>query len=288
MAFDAESLGLQPTALPLVRALVQERMGLFYADDRLDMLSDRLAPLVSDRGFGSFLDYYYFLKYDAASDAEWNRVMDVLTVPETYFWREMDQIHALVNHVIPQLAARPGGMPIRIWSVPCASGEEPLTIAMALDQQGWFERTTIELRAGDASLAALDRARAGKYRERSFRSLPPELRERYFRSCGDVWQVDPVLHRRVQAWRQINLMNLADAAVVARAEVLFCRNVFIYFSEAGVRQVVQRFAEEMPTPGYLCVGASESLLRITDRFELEEMGGAFIYVKRREKPGLLR
>jgi chemotaxis protein methyltransferase CheR len=279
MPFDAESLGLHPSALPLVRDLVQERMGLLYADDRLDALGDRLAPLVTDRGFGSYLDYYYFLKYDTASESEWNRVMDVLTVPETYFWREMDQIHAIVNHVVPELA-KGGRAPVRIWSVPCASGEEPLTIAMALDLQGWFDRVAIELRGGDASQAALARAREGKYRDRSFRSLSPQLKERYFRPAGDAWQVDPALHARVCSWRQTNLMNAADAAVVARADVLFCRNVFIYFSEDGVRKVVEAFADEMPTPGYLCVGASESLLRLTTRFELEEVGGAFVYVKR--------
>jgi chemotaxis protein methyltransferase CheR len=284
MPFDAESLGLHPAALPLVRDLVHERVGLFYGADRLDALGDRLAPLVTDRGFGSFLDYYYFLKYDPASEIEWSRVMDVLTVPETYFWREMDQVHAIVNCVVPELAKRVGSTPLRIWSVPCASGEEPLTIAMALDLRGWFDRISIELRAGDASPAALARAREGKYRERSFRSLPPAIKERYFHRKGDVWQVDRALHARVTAWRQVNVLYDADAAAIAHTDVLFCRNMFIYFSEGGVRKVVQTFADEMPTPSYLCVGASESLLRITDRFELEEVDGAFIYAKRAGRP----
>lgn len=279
MAFDAESLGLRGGPMALLRALVRDRLGLHYADDRLDTLADRIAPLVADRGFGSFLDYFYFLKYDEASGAEWDRVMDTLSVGETYFWREVDQMQAVVRHVVPALARRSTG-PIRIWSVPCASGEEPLTLAMLLDAEGWFERAPIEIYAGDASPAALDRARAGCYRERAFRSLPVALRDRYFQRCGDRWQIDPDLHGRVRTWQQVNLMDERDAAQIGSAPVVFCRNVFIYFSDDGVRRVVNAFADAMPVPGYLCVGASESLLRVSSRFELEEIDRAFVYVNR--------
>jgi hypothetical protein len=100
-----------------------------------------MAPLVVERGFRSFLDLYYLLKYDEVSAAEaWRHVLDALSVPETYFWREMDQIRAIVCRVVPELARRGAGG-IRIWSAPCASGEEPLTIAMALNEAGWFDRT---------------------------------------------------------------------------------------------------------------------------------------------------
>ena len=101
--------------------------------------------------------------------------------PETYFWREVDQIHAVVDRIVPELVAHLRAKPLRIWSVPCASGEEPLTLAMLLEEGGWFERAPIEICAGDASRAALDRAKAGVFRERSFRALPVHLQERYFR-----------------------------------------------------------------------------------------------------------
>jgi len=192
----------------------------------------------------------------------------------------MDQIRAIVDVVVPALVCQLRGAPLRIWSVPCASGEEPLTIAMALDMAGWFERAPIEIHASDASPAQLARARAGRYRERSFRSLPADLRERYFRQQGDAWVPDPAIVSRITSWTVVNLMEREDVAPLARAPVIFCRNVFIYFSADGVRDVVDRFADAMPTPGYLCVGASESLLRATTRFALEEIGGAFVYVKR--------
>jgi chemotaxis protein methyltransferase CheR len=279
MSFEADSLGLRTTGLDLLRDLVHERTGLYFDGARLDALADRIAPLVVQHHFNSFLEYFYLLKYDETAAAEWLRVSDALSVPETYFWREVAQIEAAVDCVLPTLVACSGSRPVQIWSIPCASGEEPLTIAMLLEERGWFARAAIELHAGDASPALLARARAGEYRERSFRALPPQLRERYFKRHGDAWRVDPVLHRRVLGWHTINVANVVDATIVARAPLVFCRNLFIYFSAAAIKQVVDVFADHMPTPGYLCVGASESLLRISDRFRLEEVGGAFMYVK---------
>lgn len=280
MGSHIDGLGLRTAAVPLLRDLIHERTGLFFENGRLELFAERLASLVVDRGFESFLDYYYLLKYDAAADDDWARVMDALSVPETYFWREMDQVRAVVDAVVPSIAAGLGGAPLRIWSVPCASGEEPLTIAMALDQGGWFERVPIEIHGSDASQAQIAKARAARYRERSFRSLPPALKERYFVRDGDAWSPAPALSSRITSWSVVNLMSPEQVAPRARAPVIFCRNVFIYFSQERVRQVVEQFAGAMPAPGYLCVGASESLLRATSRFELTDVRGTFVYVKR--------
>jgi len=274
---QAEGLGLSGAALPLLAAVIQERLGLVYDASRFDLLADRVAPLVVERGFDSFLDYYYLLKYDADAAGEWRRVMDALSVNETYFWRELDQLRAVVDHVIPRLAGQ--GTPIRIWSVPCASGEEPLTVAMLLEEQGWFDRARIEIHASDASPAAIARARAGRYRERSFRTLPPALRAKYFTLDGDAWVVDPSLHARVRSWSVVNLVCEGEAAPNARAPIIVCRNVFIYFSPDAVARVAGMFARAMPVPAWLCLGASESLLKLRTPFELEEIGGAFVYVK---------
>lgn len=277
---QADSLGLSSAALPLLRDLIHERLGVFFENGRYDALRDRLAPLVVERGFDSFLDYYYLLKYDEGAPPEWGRVSDALAVPETYFWREMDQIKAVITHAVPELVAARPAEPLRIWSVPAASGEEPLTIAMALEEAGWFDRAAIEIHGSDASPAAIERARAGRYRERAFRSLAPALREKYFRQENGAWTVVPELRRRITSWSVINLLDDAAVAARARVPIIFCRNVFIYFSEAGIRRVVEQFAQAMPQPAYLCVGASESLLRATSKFELAELGNAFVYVKR--------
>jgi chemotaxis protein methyltransferase CheR len=280
VAFNGDSLGLQRGAIVLVRDLVHERTGLFYEDARIDSMADRLAPLVTARGFDSFLDYYYLLKYDEAGVVEWERVMDALSVPETYFWREIDQLRAIVDEVVPALAARATSRPIRIWCVPCATGEEPLTLAMMLDRAGWFGRAAIEIRASDASPAHVETARRGVFRERAFRSIPRELMTQYFTPEGDRWRIDPAIHARVLSWTRVNLLASEEVEPMAAVDIIFCRNVFIYFSEGAIRRVAQVFADRMCAPGYLCIGASESLLRITDRFDLERIGEAFVYVKR--------
>lgn len=280
MGSHIKGLGLSDAALPLLRDLVHERSGIFFEQARCDVLAERLAPLVIERGFESFLDYYYLLKYDESAASEWLRVMDALAVPETYFWREVDQIRAIVQVVVPALVKSLAGRPLRIWSVPCASGEEPLTIAMMLDQAGWFERAPIEIHGSDASPAAIARAKTGRYRDRAFRTLPEHLRARYFCRDGENWRPEARLSGRITSWSVVNLMAPAQVATHAHSSVIFCRNVFIYFTENAIRSVVERLADSMPANGYLCIGASESLLRVTTRFELEEIDGAFAYVKR--------
>ena len=176
----SDALGIPQTGLSVLRDLVHERTGLFFDADRSELLAERVAPLVIERGFRSFLDLYYLLKYDeAASRTAWRQLMDALSVPETYFWREIDQIRAIVCRVVPELASRGAGV-IRIWSAPCATGEEPLTIAMALNEAGWFDRLPIEIHGSDASGVAIEKARAGRYRQRAMRAIPPAMLEKYF------------------------------------------------------------------------------------------------------------
>ena len=269
---DGEARG----ADALLRNLIHERTGLFFENGRCDLLTDKLAPLVRERGLDSFLDYYYLLKYDADAGVEWAQVINALSVQETYFRREPDQVQALTDALLPRLAVQAD--PLRIWSAACATGEEPLTLAMALDEAGWFARRRIEIHAGDASSAAIEKARRGLYRERSLRYLSPAQRERYFHAEAGGWRIAPELHARIH-WHTANLMNPAEISASASAPVIFCRNVFIYFSEQAIRQTVRLFAECMPSPGYLFTGAAESLLKVTTEFELQEIGGAFVYVK---------
>jgi chemotaxis protein methyltransferase CheR len=274
-------LGVHEAGLPLLRDLIHERTGLFYDTSRYDSLSDRLAPLVLERGFRSFLDFYYLLKYDQGEGpAEWRKVIDALSVPETYFWREIDQLRGIACRLLPDLARAARHRPIRIWSVPCASGEEPLTIAMVLEETGWFQRAEIEIHGSDGSEAQIAKARAARYRERSFRALPAELREKYFEPANGAFTPVADLRNRVTSWSVVNLMSDSEVAEHARSPVIVCRNAFIYFSPQSVRKVVDTFAAYMPTPAYLLIGASESLMTITDRFMLDDLDRSFVYVKR--------
>lgn len=259
----------------LLRELVQERTGMLYDNRKEALLLEKLSPLVIDRGFQSFLDYYYLLKYDSIAVDEWPKVFDAISVQETFFWREMDQVRALVDILVPEWEKRSAGS-LRIWSAGCATGEEPLSIAMALTEAGWTKRVPIEIVATDASNAAIRKAKEGIFRERSFRNLPGNLRDKYFEKVDKGWKIDSGLHQLV-TWDHANLINKQEISRFATAPFILCRNVFIYFSTDTVSKVVRNLAEFMPSPGYLFIGVSESLLRTTTDFELLDIGKAFVY-----------
>jgi chemotaxis protein methyltransferase CheR len=270
-------LSIPPGVPLLLRDLVHEHAGIFFEPDRFDLLLDKLRDRVLARGFRSYLDYYYLLKYEDSGRAEWLRVMDAFSVQETYFWREPAQIDALVNVVVPAWFKRTNS-PLRIWSAACATGEEPYSLAIALREAGWAHHP-ISIHASDASEAALEKARRGVYRERSFRALPLALREKYFEPVPDGSRLRSDMLLPV-SFQRANLVIPSDIELLATAPVAFCRNVFIYFSPDSIRRTVDCFAASMPVGGHLFVGASESLLRLTDKYEMEELGDAFVYVRK--------
>ncbi len=186
--FIASALGLSASAFTLLRDLVAERTGIFYGEGRQELLLDRVADLVAARGLPSLLDYYYLLKYDPQAEEAWAELRDRLAVPETYFWRQPDQFEALADVLMPRFEATLT-RPLRIWSAASCTGEEPLSIAMALDQGGWFDRMQVEIVGSDASSALVAKARAGRYGERSMRNLPPGWLDRYFERDGTGWRI---------------------------------------------------------------------------------------------------
>ena len=265
----------------LLRDLVHERTGLYFETDRTDVLVDKLRDRAEAHACHSLLDYYYILKYDEKGPDEWLRVMDAFSVQETYFWREPSQIEALVNELVPKWF-QDHATPLRIWSAACATGEEPYSIVIALLEAG-LGHLPIEINASDASEAALKKAQTGVYRERSFRALSEPLRQKYFTPVAGGWQLSPDVMRRVK-FRRANIVAPTEVAELAHASVIFCRNVFIYFSPDSIRRTIAVFADRMTGRGYLFVGSSESLLKISDDFELQEIGDAFVYVRREKKP----
>jgi chemotaxis protein methyltransferase CheR len=280
--FKAEALGLSTTSLALLRDLIVEHTGQYFDDRKLDLLADKITDLIASNGSSSVLDYYYLLKYDNTTDNHWRELLDKLAVPETYFWRQPEQFEALADVVVPEFIERHPGKPLRIWSAACCTGEEPLSIAMALDRAGLFERADIRIDATDASEAMIARARTGLYGERAMRSIPTSLRDSYFTRTDRGWRIDPKLHARV-SWGRANLAAPAEVARFAGADVIYCRNVLIYFSDDAIRSVAATLARYMPRGGVLFLGASESLLRLSTEFSMIEIGSAFAYT-----PGLVQ
>jgi chemotaxis protein methyltransferase CheR len=270
---------MNENALHLLVELILERTGLMYENSRVDLLIDRLTPLVIERGFDSFLDYYYLLKYDHQSEKEWRRLEAALAVNETYFWREFDQIQAAVDILIPQLQRSRPGVPVRIWHAGCATGEEPYSLAIALHMADRFSDGPIEISATDLNTEALARARAGIYRQRSFRTLPPSIRDSYFTelSKNELLLSDDI--RAKVHFSHLNLMDQKMMALRQNYDIIFCRNVFIYLAPTAIKSVVTYFYHSLNSDGYLFVAAAESLLRFTTQFEFVEIGGVFAYRK---------
>lgn len=276
--YSADVLGISSSAFTLLRDLIAERAGVFYGDEKRDILADKLSGLVTACGLTSFVDYYYHLRYDADAPRYWAELMDHLAVPETYFWRQPEQVLAVANVIAPEFLAQRRGVPLRIWSAACCTGEEPLSIAIALAEAGLLDRERIEIVASDGSTAMVERARRGVFSERSFRNLPMELRARYFSPDGSGWRIDPGIHGHVR-WTTANLVDPESVTGLTTADVIFCRNVFIYFSDETITRVVASFARGLRDGGHLFLGAAESLARLQTAFTLAEVGGAFVYVK---------
>jgi chemotaxis protein methyltransferase CheR len=221
VAPEVRGLRIPERTVELLRDLIASQAGIHYDNERLDLLRDRLVPLAIERGFDSLLDYYYLLKYDQDGVAEWRRVMDALSVQETYFWREADHFQALASDIIPRLIERQRRT-IRIWSIP----EEPLSIAIALSEANAFDDARIEIHASDASEAALAKARGRRYGRRAFRVLPDALRDKYFTRDEekDDWTVSPDLYARVTSWSRVNIINAGERDTHAASDIIFCRN----------------------------------------------------------------
>jgi len=258
----------------LLRDLIHARTGIFFEDTRMDLLLSKLEPLAQRRGCASFLDYYYVLKDN--EPGEWDQTWEALSVQETYFWREMPQVDALVEKIIPEWFQK-SSHPFRVWSAACATGEEPYTIAIALAERG-LGAHPIEILGTDASPEALEKARRGVYREKSFRVLPPALRQKYFEPVTGGSKLSEKIMNRV-TFARANLLEPGEVASLARVQAIFCRNVFIYFSRHSIRQTIAMMAARMAPGAHLFVGASESLLRLTTDFELKEIGSALVYVR---------
>ena len=276
--YGTESLSLPQEVFVLLRDLIVRRTGIMFDDSKRGFLADKLSEGVSSLGMTSFLDYYYLLRYDTDAGEHWSRLMDWLAVPETYFWRQPEQFEALANVIAPAHFAAHPDKPLRIWSAACCTGEEPVSITMALAEAGLLGRP-VEVMASDGSPAMLARAKRMSFGERSFRQLPAVLRDRWFRECKDgTWQPDPILTAPI-SWRLANLANPQEIGPLANANVIYCRNVFIYFSDDAIRGVVKVLLDRMPQNGVLFLGASEALTRLGVNFELAEVGRGFAYVK---------
>lgn len=259
----------------ILGALVEERAGLHYGPAEQDLFLERVSARAEDAGFESLLDYYYFLRYDPAGPAEFEELVAHLVVNETYFFREFEPLRLIVERFVRPLVQ--AGQRPRIWSAACATGEEPLTLAMLLAASGLLG--SVELIASDISARALASARAGWFGRRSLRQVvDPELAHRWLREEGGKLRVAPELIEAID-WRRVNLCAPGETAAIGSCDIILCRNVLIYFRDETVVQVIQALGSQLRGGGALFVGVSESLLRFGTALACEEQDQVFYYRK---------
>lgn len=264
-----------PQLFAILSGLIEERVGLHYGPAEREVFLDKVQARAVDAGFDSLLDYYYFLRYDDADRLELEALTEALVVHETYFFREFDPLVIAIDDVVGARLAR--GERARIWSAACSTGEEPLTVAMLLDERGWLDR--VELIATDVSRRALERAQSGEFSPRALRGRAPVgLASRWLREHERGIAVDPALIRTI-TWSRLNLLDRDAIAELGQFDLILCRNVLIYFADSLVGQIAGILADALRPSGALLVGVSESLLRFATPLECQERRGSFLYCK---------
>src|SRR5437588_7826017 len=222
----------------LLRDSIYKRTGMWFADSAKYLLQKRLSPRAKELNFDSFQKYFYFLQYDPRAESEFDQIYDLVTTNETYFFREPAQLAAFIEEIVPETLTKKPVKKIRIWSAGCSSGEEPYSLAILLEEAGLYGHAAFEIFASDINQQVLAKARKGSYRESAFRATEPALREKYFiRESELAWRIRDEVRNRVQFGR-LNLYDEARVALLGHLDIVFCRNVIIYFDDASKRVVV--------------------------------------------------
>ncbi len=266
------TLPLSPQVFAILSALIEERTGLCYAPRDRELLAQKVSTRAVEAGFDSLLDYYYLLRYDDPDGAEMAALVETLVVHETYFFRELEPLDVLIDHVVAPAVARKGRA--RVWSAACATGEEPLTLAMLLEERGLLDR--VDIVASDISARALERARTGRFGLRATRALPDRAAARWVVDDPGGARVGERIARAVD-WRRVNLLDPAQVAALGTFDAVLCRNVLFYFAEATHARVGELLARALEPGGALLLGVSESLLRFGTALTCEEVAGVFLY-----------
>jgi len=263
-----------PLDYDFLRLALKQRSGLTLGADKHYFLESRLLPLARQKGFTGVGELVLALKSNVDA-ALMTAVVEAMTTNESSFFRDKTPFEHFRRTIMPALlAARRQSRTIRIWCAAAATGQEPYSLAICLQEMaGAIAGWRIELLATDLSGAALNKARHGLYSQFEVqRGLPIKLLVKYFMQLGEAWQIAPDIRGMVK-FRRFNL--LSDLASLGRFDVILCRNVLIYFDQDTKIDMLHRLAEALSSDGYLILGAAETVLGLSDRFQI-----------RSDKPGL--
>jgi len=265
----------------LIREVIYNYAGIYISDDYQSIFMRRLERRLLTLAMESFHEYYYLLKYDQQSNSEeLRKLMDVITIKETYFFRENDQMKTLLNELLPELRRQKGGESIKVWSAGCATGEEAYTIAMLCIEKGYhLGASRVEIFANDISQEAIQKAKNGIYKPTSFRAIDPAYVQRFFTPLDDGTLMIRDEVKECLNFFCINLVDKNRLTFLPLFDVIFCRNVIIYFDDDSKRKVIENFHKKLQPQAYLFLGHSESLINFTHLFKLKHFSYSLAYQK---------
>jgi len=268
---------LTPQLAAIFASLVEEASGLNYDPKDRELFGEKLVTQAQEAGYETLLDYYYRLRYDDPSGIETRALIHGLLVHETYFFRELAPLRQLIDNHLAEVVAANGKA--RVWSAACSTGEEPMTLAMLLDERDLLDR--VEIIASDLSEGVIERARSGRHGRRSLRDgHPAALARRYLTVDQRAITVAPRIRDAI-SFRTLNLLHEASFAELGNFDLILCRNVLIYFRDSLITRTIDWLAGMLAPDGVIAVGISESLLRFGSSLVCEERGGAFFYRRAR-------
>jgi chemotaxis protein methyltransferase CheR len=257
-------------------ALLYRRTGISYSESKRYYIERRLADRMVQLGIRSFQQYMAVLRAGGAESEQW---INSFTVNETYFYREHQQLNCLSRSLLPEIVAKRGpGDLVRIWSVPCSTGEEPYSIAIWL-LENWppVDVYNIEIVGSDIDTRVLADALVGEYGERAVARLSPAVIKRYFEPERDSRRKIIQDLRESVTFTSVNLVDASTTAAQGCFDIIFCRNVLIYFDEASRLAASHNLYQALNPNGFICLGHSESMARISDRFKARRFPDAVVY-----------
>jgi chemotaxis protein methyltransferase CheR len=253
------------------------RTGMVFTEAKRYYVERRVVERMTSTGSRSFAEYFSRLRADVKAEVE--QFINAFTVNETYFYREDHQLRCLTSDLMSErIRGKQKGDLIRIWSAPCSTGEEPYSIAMWL-LENWplVDEYEIEIIGSDIDTDVLEFARKGVFGKRALMRLSPDLIDKYFSSVGEEsWQILEDLRNSVR-FSTVNIAEPGDTRLHGRFDIIFCRNVLIYFDDASRRVAAENLYENLAPGGFICLGHTESMSRISALFEVRRFADAIVY-----------
>jgi chemotaxis protein methyltransferase CheR len=274
-----EIIPLEEEVFRLIRDFVRDYCGIYFDDDSRYLLEKRLSRRVRTLHFSNFREYYRYLLYHKNREEELALIIDIITVNETYFFREQNQLKTFSEEILPELKdINKDKKRLRVWSAGCSTGEEPYTIAILVLEKGYFHNWNIEIFGSDINQRVLQAARSGIYRKNSFRATEPYFMRKYFREEDNISRISDNVKQYVN-FSHLNLLDPFKVKLVGTVDVIFCRNVLIYFDHPSRKKVIDMFYERLADGGYLLLGHAESLINLSTAFSLRHFKYDMVYQK---------